>query len=167
MSEKKQQADPTYRYVTYTLLGHEGFTSGYDAIRQMLDGYSSEQVAVWLIEAGYWPESLSMGGAAARVRTCIRPDGDQFFKFAEIIYLAWRTGRPYPIYYACDELGLTRPEPRDMDSEMKALAEEVPALEAELDMKRRRLETLMQGRGPGDQRDANGRRLRFRHGDRP
>lgn len=139
------------------------FTNGYDALRQMLDGHSSETVALWLIEGGYWPESLSIGGAAARVRACTSPHGDQFFKFSEIMFLIWKTGRPYPIHYACDELGLTRPEPRNLSAELAALMEEVPKMESELAAKRRRLQVLMDGQtGPNPETDEEGRKLRFR-----
>lgn len=144
------------------------FTNGYDALRQMLDGHSSETVALWLIEAGYWSESLSIGGAAARVRSSLRPPpgGDEFFKFSEIIFLAWKTGRPYPLYYACDELGLSRPEPRNLSAELAELMEEVPKMESELAAKRRRLQVLMDGwTGPNPETDEDGRRMRFSQGD--
>lgn len=137
------------------------FVDGYDALKQMVDGHSSEDVALWLIQAGYWPETLSIGAAAARVRNCLNKNGDQFFKYAEVVFLQWKTGRPYPMFYECDELGFDRPHPRDTMRELLQLKQDVAELEAQLTAKRRRLEAYQKAQGPNAEFDQDGRRLRF------
>jgi len=107
------------------------YNNGYDAIRAMFDGYSSMDVAEFFIEGEYWPNSMTWGAAAARVRACWSPDSDEFWKLSELIAWSKHTGRTDVLDYWCDELGVDRPGERrkSTSAEMRRLMSELRDLE--------------------------------------
>lgn len=150
--------------------GPPPFKNGYDAINQMLDGFKPEDIAMWLIQEEYWPDTLTIDTAVARVNKCKSAntvDGKkQFFKYAELVFLQWKTGRHYLCFYECDVLGRKRPEPRDVNRERLQLMQRVAELESDLVATKLLLRAAMSDEtGPDPEIDANGRRLRFSHGD--
>lgn len=93
--------------------------NGYAALKAMLEPYTSEQVARWLMDGGYWPR-LTLASAAARVRACTNPDKHEFFKFSEILFLMAQTERYQPLEFAAEVLGRTTPV---ADPERRCLVE--------------------------------------------
>lgn len=87
------------------------YRDGYEAMRTMCDNsvFNYADLAMHLVEEGYWPAELSRESAAARFRACLNPDKDQYFKRSEMVALMRITGRVDPVYHECDELGLERP----------------------------------------------------------
>jgi hypothetical protein len=55
-----------------------------------------------------WP-GLKLASAYAKLKACVRDDGDQRLKFGEIIALMVFNGRFDALYYACDECMHNRP----------------------------------------------------------
>lgn len=112
------------------------YADGYDALRAMLAEYSSETVAEWLIAEGYWPQG-PVNSAAARVRACLDPEKNQFFKFSEIIFLSVRSGCPDALYYFCDQMCRQRPEATKTSRERAIESlREIQQLERELHEKK-------------------------------
>lgn len=119
------------------------YRDGYDAMKRMLEDFDSVRVGRWLIEDGYWPQ-MPDDSAGARVRACLNPDKSRFFKFSEILYLAWRTGRADVLYYFCDYTGFHRPEHNgSVHQQAEHLAEQIRAEERALDAKKAKYKNLL------------------------
>lgn len=119
------------------------YRDGYDALKRMLDGFDSVRVGRWLVDEGYWPQ-MPDDSAGARVRACLSPDKNRFFKFSEILFLAFRTGRPDALHYFCDYTGYERPERNSSAHEQaEHLAEQIRAEERALDAKKNRYKELL------------------------
>jgi hypothetical protein len=122
---------------------NSSYRDGYDALRKNLDGYSSEVVAQWLMDDGYWPHGPAESGAA-RVRACLNPDKSEFFKFSEIIFLMNRSGRADALYYACDATQHERPgKKRSPHQIAEEELEEIQRLERELEQKKRNVNAFL------------------------
>lgn len=68
------------------------------------------------IACGLWP-SMRPDSAYARLKNALNPDKDEKLSFSEILYICKMCNRFDPIYFACDELSLYRPEPKAPEDE--------------------------------------------------
>jgi hypothetical protein len=88
----------------------------YHAIRAAIEngkGYKATASHLW---SAMKPES-----AYARLKVCLREDGDQALRFGEVIELCRFNGCFDPIYWACDETDHDRParrSPKDKQAEL-------------------------------------------------
>lgn len=121
---------------------NEQYQDGYDALRRMLDGHRSNAVAMALMEYELWP-SMPAGSAAARVRANLNPESDQFFKFSEIVFLMWWTGRIDPVLYACEALGYERPKKKRALRDLEKARRELADVERRADRLRRDIQVKL------------------------
>jgi len=110
------------------------YQGGYDALRCMIDfsSYSMADLAMSLVDAGYWPGSLGYESATAKFRACMNPEKEAFFKSSEIQYLMFHTGRCDPLYYDCDRLGLERPRAVPKGISLQAIQDGIESLQGEI-----------------------------------
>lgn len=88
---------------------HVGYHDGYDALARMCEGHASDEIAYHLIHTdGVW-QGKELQSGATRVRSCLSRTKDEFFKLAELLAIMRFTQRYDPLYFACDQLGLSRP----------------------------------------------------------
>lgn len=104
--------------------------SGVEMIRRLFDGYTSQQIAEWMMDQEYWP-ALKPSSAAARVRACCDPNKDEFWKLSELVGWAEYTGRRALADYVCDHTpGIGRPAGEESISEaMRGLLEQLDEAE--------------------------------------
>lgn len=121
----------------------DSYTNGYDALKRMVDGVKSERVASALVESGLWHEGR-LSSAAARVRANLNPESDQFFKFAEIVFLIWHFGQADPLMYLCDVCGYERPQRTQVLRNAEEARRRLEAAEAEAEAARRSYHALIQ-----------------------
>lgn len=104
--------------------------NGIDVIRELFKGYSSSEIADWMIDNGFW-SPIAPSSAAARVRSCCDPDKAEFWKFSELVAWAEATDRRVLADYVCDRTpSLDRPRVRgEISDELRAALEELDQVE--------------------------------------
>lgn len=95
-----------------------GYRDGYEALRAMCRGYKDKEIAHFLMDHGLWGH-LSLERAESRVRACLNPGKTEFFHFSEIMVITQCTHQYDAVFYFCDMVGLTRPEPKSLAEQLR------------------------------------------------
>jgi len=93
------------------------YRDGADALKAMCFGFEPKEIAFFLMEDGIWADK-DLDIAVTRVNACLNPKKQEFFHFSEIIAISKRTRNFDAVFYACDEMGLTRPMPVSIEEQM-------------------------------------------------
>jgi len=102
-------------------MSHALYKDGYAALEAMCAGKSSQEISHHLISVdGIWHEKKLETGAA-RVRACMNKEKHEFFKFSELIAISKFTKCNDAIFFMCDELGLSRPQPISVQDQLSSL----------------------------------------------
>lgn len=97
------------------------YADGYDALKRMVRGFDSYQIAFHLIEVdGIW-KGKDLERAANRIRACLSRAKGEFFHFSEIIAITRFTKQYDAVFFLCDALGLSRPFPLSMPEQVERL----------------------------------------------
>ncbi len=101
------------------------YVDGYEALRQMCWGHDAYAIAYHLAEVdGIWKGRDPERGAG-RVRSCLSREKKEFFRMSEIIAITRLTRQYDAIWFMCDELGLSRPQPTDVAAQVAQLRETI------------------------------------------
>ena len=96
----------------------ETYIDGYDALSAMCASKKSQEIAHYLIAVdGIW-KGKSLETGAARIRACLSKEKSEFFKLSELIAIAKFTRRYDAVFFMCDELGLSRPQPTSTEEQL-------------------------------------------------
>lgn len=89
------------------------YQSWVDALRCLVPNGEHGKLAIHLRQRGLWPPTLSDESARARMTASLNSNGSkgEELKMREVFELMQVTGRYDPLYYLCDRLGLSRPQP--------------------------------------------------------
>jgi len=97
------------------------YADGYDALKRMVRGFDSYQIAFHLIEVdGIW-KGKDLERAANRIRACLSRAKGEFFHFSEIIAITRFTKQYDAVFFLCDALGLSRPFPLSVPEQVERL----------------------------------------------
>lgn len=99
------------------------YEHGYAAMKATFDGLSSKEIALAMIDSGLW--DMRLDSAAARVRNCMHPESDQFFKLSDLLFLMWHFQRFELLYHCCDVLHHSRPALIAPNTERAKILEEM------------------------------------------
>jgi len=106
--------------------------TGYDALIKMCAGFTSETIAMHLIsENGIWV-GKDLANAAARVRACLNPKKPAYFSMSELIAVMAFTKCYEPIFYMCEQLGLSEPNVLDQTIVLNRIEEKTQGVLAQL-----------------------------------
>ena len=103
------------------------YRNGADALKAMCFGFEPKEIAFFLIEDGIWA-GKNIDSAVTRVNACLNPNKPEFFHFSEIIAVSKRTRNFDAVFYACDELGLSRPRTQSIEEQMMRVEDSVMAV---------------------------------------
>ncbi len=78
----------------------------------------------------------------AHMGACFNPEKPEFFHWCDIVAMMKITGNYEPLFFVCDELGLSHPDPVDPKAEADQLQFSIKQLEREIAEKRERLDLL-------------------------
>lgn len=93
------------------------YRDGADALKAMCFGYEPKEIAFFLIEDGIWSDK-ELDSAIARVNACLNPKKQEFFHFSEIIAISKHTRNFDAVFFACDQMGLSRPVPVSLEEQL-------------------------------------------------
>ena len=127
------------------------YRNGADALRAMCFGYEPKEIAWFLIEDGIWA-GKSIDGAVTRVNACLNPNKPEFFHFSEIIAITKRTRNFDAVFFACDELGLSRPRPQSVEEQLLRVEDAVMTVSRAVSDIVRSMEHIRQQVEPSDPR---------------
>lgn len=103
------------------------YRNGADALKAMCFGFEPKEIAFFLIDDGIWADK-ELDAAVTRVNACLNPKKQEFFHFSEIIAVSKRTRNFDAVFYACDELGLSRPRTQSIEEQMMQVEDSVKSV---------------------------------------
>jgi len=104
------------------------YLDGYAALLEMCGGKTSQEIAHHLISVdGIWGDK-SLDTGSARIRACLNKDKPEFFKAAELIAIQRFTKRYDAVFFMCDELGLSRPQPVSTEEQLSKVSNSINSL---------------------------------------
>lgn len=77
----------------------------YETLNQMCAPFTSEQIALWLVEAGLTRHGTSLKSVAAHVRAAMNAEKPDYFKQSELIILMKHSGSLAPVNFVLEHLG--------------------------------------------------------------
>jgi hypothetical protein len=102
------------------------YQSWIDSLRCLVPNGEHGRLAIHLRDAGYWPATLPDESARARMTNSLAREGKgEELKIREVFELMRHTGRYDPLYYLCDRLGLSRPQPLAPDALINGAVERI------------------------------------------
>ncbi|MGY8872185.1 MAG: hypothetical protein ACKVJE_17240 [Pseudomonadales bacterium] len=112
----------------------------YEALNQMCEPFTSDQIALWLVDAGLTKSGTSPKSVAAHVRAARNADKADYFKQSELIVLMERSGSLAPVNFVLEQLGCIQATRRaENPDNLILLSNKHRSLKSELVMVERKL----------------------------